>query len=158
MQTYLEYPIGSRTTKTQFDLGSTIKIQVTNGNAFFNVQMTIVYDNPNISPAFNTGTFSIMGNEFFDVTLPNLVTKGKIIITEEGYSIIPTLTNTINIGVGAPADVTKPPAVAGDIFTEIETVAKWVAIGAGVVAVAYLASKAAPSVIKAVSSSKKNGN
>lgn len=72
----------------------------------------------------------------------------------EGFFSSPTV--TLNLAVGEAANLTTTPVQSSNIITQAETVLKWVAIGAGVIAVAWLASKAAPNVMKTMSSKGKN--
>ena len=153
MDTYIEYPVGSRTTQSEFPLGALIKVQVMGGPTSEPCQMTIVYDNPDASPAYNELTLSLMGNGWFVVQLPAVVTKGTI--TTSATGLLGHSTNKINIGIGEVADPTDPLTNPSSLLTEIETILKWVAIGAGVVGVAYLASKALPSITEGIAKSKK---
>jgi alanine dehydrogenase len=143
MEVYLEYPVGSRTDNTQFDPGSTIKVQVLNGNANVACRMAITWSNPAVSPYFDEGTLTFMGNGWFITNLPSVVTKGTISIQQGGwFGTNPVL---INIGVGTIADVTKPPT---NTLNQLATMLKYTAIAAGVIAVIWVASKAAPGIVE----------
>ena len=54
----------------------------------------------------------------------------------EGIFSSPTV--TLNLAVGETANLTTTPVQSSNIITQAETVAKWVAIGAGVIAIVWI--------------------
>jgi hypothetical protein len=96
----------------------------------------------------------LAGDANIPIQLPDIICKGVLKFWYEGFFSSPTV--TLNLAVGEPANLTTTPIQAGNIITQAETVLKWVAIGAGVIAVAWIASKAAPSVMKSTSARSKN--
>ena len=143
MKIFIEYPVGNRVAGSEFPENSTIKVQVTNANAFFNVDLTITFENTNISPYYMQASVSAMGNAYFILTLPSEVSKGILTVTEEAFFPIPAIKQSMNIGIGTPADETVPPE---GLMGQLQTILKWTAIGAGVIAVILIASKAMPSI------------
>ena len=126
---------------------------VKNANVLESYQVTIDWDNPSVSPTLINGTLSFAGDANIPIQLPDVVCKGVLKFWYEGFFSSPTV--TLNLAVGEPANLTTTPVQSSNIITQTETVLKWVAIGAGVIAVAWIASKAAPSLASGLSRTKK---
>lgn len=155
MSVNFEYPYnsGKASTLTEFPLGAEIGLLVKNANVLESYQVTIDWDNPSVSPTLINGTLSFAGDANIPIQLPDIVCRGVLKFWYEGFFSSPTV--TLNLAVGETANLTTTPVQSSNIITQVETVIKWVAIGAGVIALAWIASKAAPSVMKTVSPLKK---
>ena len=93
------------------------------------------------------------GNASFDFTLPNVVTKATITATyTTGFSQVQQVLDT---GIGEQSTTPKPPSGPTDLFSNLESSLKWIAIGIAVVGLIYVLSKAAPSIASGLAKSKK---
>jgi hypothetical protein len=155
MSVNFEYPYnsGKPSALTEFPLGAEIGLLVKNANVLESYQITIDWDNPSVSPTLISGTLSLAGDANIPIQLPDIVCKGVLKFWYEGFFSSPTV--TLNLAVGEPANLTTTPVQSSNIITQAETVLKWVAIGAGVIAIIWIASKAAPSVASGISKTKK---
>jgi hypothetical protein len=147
------YNSGKPSALTEFPLGAEIGLLVKDANVLESYQVTIDWDNPSISPTLINGTLSFAGDANIPIQLPDVVCKGVLKFWYEGFFSSPTV--ILNLAVGETANLTTTPVQSSNIITQAETVLKWVAIGFGVVAVAWIASKAAPSVMKTISTKRK---
>lgn len=86
---------------------------------------------------------NLFGTAYVDLVLPDMITQATVKVTIFWIGSVEIVTIPIAIGT-TPAPIPEPP---GGI---IESTLKWVAIGAGMIALVYLASKAYPSVKRAV--------
>lgn len=144
---------GAAVSKYEFPLGFYLGIKYSGLNdPLDTVLLTITFDDPTISPiTYVSGIdeFNFFRNPqgWMLIPLPNKVTKGEVKLWvqtpfgNEGPYIY-------NIGIGTPPDVSPGPPEDKNLLNDIKTVVKYVAIGAGVIAIIYLASAVAPSVSK----------
>jgi hypothetical protein len=149
----IEAPPGTTVQNYQFQPGELISVKCTDHQVvdFLDQQIDIIIVFADGSQSLNSvGTLSVWsGNYSARFILPQTVTTGIITVTlTTGHTQTKVV---LNIGIGEPGiNPTPPNPPPGDLIQTSETVLKWVAIGAGVIAVAWLAAKVIPSMIQSV--------
>jgi hypothetical protein len=148
----IEAPPGTTVTDYEFQPGELISVKCTDHEVvdFADQEVDIIITFADGSQALNErGTLSIWsGNFSARFTLPETITQGTITVTlTTGGS---QTNQVLEIGVGTIGTNPKPPKVAASWVTALESSLKWVAIGAGVIAVIWIASKALPDVSKSL--------
>ncbi len=145
----LENPPGTPINTTQLEPGQALHVAVRVRSYLggpptgpVSVELTI-YDS--FAPIAAVKTTNLLGNADFDVTIPNVISKATLRVVST-YSIMGQDIVIIPIGIGVAPEPPPVPEPPSNIFTTITKTIQWVAVGAGVVAVLYLASKAAPSI------------
>ena len=152
----IEKPAGNTVYDYQFMPGDQIRVKVSDAETFFamgaSADVIIIFADGSQS-LHASHNLDWVGNASFDFILPSSNTTGTITVTLT--SIAKQAQQILHIGIGEPGLNPTPPPADQNLITEIETILKWVAIGAGVVGVAYLASKALPSITEGIAKSKK---
>jgi hypothetical protein len=146
VKVYFQLPDGTDLATRQFDPGQALRILVQVRGVlglpepWLKITLDIHATSGTFAPIYDEGSTSILGNYAFYISLPNTTAQADCIVTV--YPVVGSGLQVITpIGIGeGPPPLPKPPA------TTLETVLKWVAIGGGVIAVAWMASKAAPSI------------
>jgi hypothetical protein len=150
---------GETLPSTQLQPGEVLGVKFSGLNdPFDTVVMEITFDDTSLSPIHMTAAiynwFSGDAQGWFTVPMPTIICKGTIKLYVQG----PTGTTgptQINIGIGEVAEPPVPPK-DDNLLTELETILKWTAIGAGVIAIVWVASKAAPGIASGISQTRKH--
>jgi hypothetical protein len=149
MNATIESPRGTTVSNYQFQPRQTIYVKVSDATTFFAMgsEADVIISFADGSQALHQShSLDFVANYTFTFVLPNTVTTGTINVTLNGIGAQEN--KELDIGVGTTGVTPKPPAPPDTLFSNVETVLKWVAIGAGVIAVAWLASKVVPSMIQ----------
>lgn len=131
MTVNLERPPGTLAARRQFDPGDLIRVsgKVTGSfglpNSFQPVRLDIhpstsSGQDDGFSPIFLESRTNIAGNYWFDITLPDVVTKAVLVVTA-WFPIGGAEQATIPIGIGAEPDPLPAPP-SGDLFSSLATV------------------------------------
>ena len=151
---YFENPPGTQLQSTQFTPGQPLHISVQPRvlgviDQFTRVTVDIHATSGSFPPILLDHATNINGNVAWDIVLPNTIAKAVCIVTVYDFIVGPT-SISINIGIGTAPDAQPGPPPS---FTQqLTNIIKWVAIGAGVVAVGYLVFKALPTVSTGIKS------
>lgn len=146
---YWENPAGTRLTSTQFDPGQPMHLSIQVRGVLglpesgLRVQVDIHRTSGEIfSPILLTGQTNAAGNKEWDFTIPNVIATADAVFTV--YPVIGSVQETtIKIGIGE-----SPEEQEHGTEDTLLTILKWTAIGAAAIGLIWLASKAAPTVVK----------
>ncbi len=122
MTVNLERPPGTLAARRQFDPGDLIRVsgKVTGSfglpNSFQPVRLDI---HDGFSPIFLESRTNIAGNYWFDITLPDTVSKAELVVTA-WFPIGGAEQAKIPIGIGAEPDPLPAPP-SGDLISSLAT-------------------------------------
>ena len=85
---------------------------------------------------------NLVGNYWFDVILPNVVSGANVTISANRPFPDSRETVIVPIGIGTKAEDVPIPEPEPGFLDQLGTVVKWVVIASGVIAVLYVLSKA----------------
>ena len=150
---------GAELPSTTLQPGEMLGVKFTGlDDPFDTVVMHITFDNnnvPNIDMSAGIYNWLSGGAQgWFIVPMPSVVCKGQIKLYVQS-PLGTTGPTTINIGIGAIASPPVTPTTNSNPLTTLQTTLKWVAIGAGIIAVVWIASKAVPSIASSLAKTKK---
>ena len=151
ISTVFENPPGNVLNTRTFNPGQNLRIgaHVITSQYLPNPFASITFEVLGISsPIYVETRTNWLGDAWVDIVLPYETTKAYVRITAYFIGGSPAI-ETIPIAIGNVSPDPLPPTEEGDVFTPIKPFGdtlKWVVIGAGVIALVYIFSKAAPSV------------